>query len=94
MPRKTSAPRARSLACAWYAPGRSLGSLAITLTLSLMLGLGGCAIDPAKDAERVLADVPSAQLSEARALEDGGEPAKAAEAYLKMAETASSPAKE
>lgn len=98
MPRKTSAPRARSLACARLAPGRSLVSLAITLTFSLMLGLmlglGGCAIDPAKDAERVLADVPSAQLSEARALKGGGEPAKAAEAYLTMAETASSPAKE
>jgi hypothetical protein len=56
--------------------------------------LGGCAIDPVRDAERVLAEVPAAALSKARGLEEAGEPAEAAAAYLELAEGAPSPARE
>lgn len=64
------------------------------LGLSLALLLAGCTIDPVKDEQRVLAGVPTAPLGKARGLEQSGEPAKAAEAYLELAEGAASPAKE
>ena len=86
MPRKTSVrPRARA-----FSPRP-----AIALGVALAVALSGCStINPAKDEQRVLATVPSAQLADARALQDSGQPAKAAEAYLQMAEKARSPAKE
>jgi len=94
MPRKTSAPHSHPGRSNLSARNRLFAALTLSLSLALSLGLGGCAIDPAKDAQRVLADVPSSELAKARALEDGGEHAKAAEAYLELAETAASPAKE
>ena len=86
MPRKTSVrPRART-----FSPRP-----AIALGVALAVALSGCStINPAKDEQRVLATVPSAQLADARALQESGQPAKAAEAYLQMAEKAQSPAKE
>ncbi|MCF7984410.1 MAG: penicillin-binding protein activator [Thiohalocapsa sp.] len=62
--------------------------------LLLALLLAGCTIDPVRDEQRVLADVPAAPLGKARGLEQSGEPEKAAEAYLALAEDAVSPAKE
>ena len=64
------------------------------LLLALALAIGGCAIDPVKDAQRVLADIPTAEVSKARALEDAGKHAEAADSFLALAETAASPAKE
>jgi outer membrane PBP1 activator LpoA protein len=77
-------------------PAQSSTALAagLSLALALALALGGCAIDPVKDAQRVLADIPAAELSKARALEDAGKHAEAAEALLALAEPAASPAKE
>ncbi len=90
MPRKTSAahtdPRVRAPSAA--------SRLLVALAVALALALAGCAIDPAKDAARVLADVPASDLSKARALANGGEPAEAAKAYLELAEATPSPAKE
>lgn len=95
MSRKPTAPRAGTDPTTRPAATSSAGVVFAGLVLGLVLGgLAGCAIDPAKDAARVLADVPAAELSQARALQDQGEPAKAAETYLELAETASSPAKE
>ncbi|WP_242477154.1 penicillin-binding protein activator [Halochromatium glycolicum] len=51
-----------------------------------------CAIDPHRDAAQALAQVPAAALADARALEQEGKPAAAAEAYLVLAEQASAPA--
>jgi uncharacterized protein len=56
--------------------------------------LGGCAIDPIRDAERVLSDVPSAELAKARALEQAGKPAEAAAAFLELAEKAAPPGRQ
>ncbi|MGB5833798.1 MAG: penicillin-binding protein activator [Thiohalocapsa sp.] len=94
MPRKTSATRKCPRVCSLSAASHPFVPLPVAMILLVALSLTGCAIDPAKDAERVLADVPNSALAEARALESGGEPAKAAEAYLELAETVSSPAKE
>ena len=102
MPRKSRPPRrsrhhltdGRHSPVVPRSPARPILVLALVLVLGLALAVGGCAIDPARDAERVLADVPAAPLGKARALEQGGEPAKAAEAYLTLAESAPSPAKE
>lgn len=63
----------------------------------LLLGgvlIAGCAIDPTRDAERVLDAVPAGALADARALERDGQPAAAAEAYLKLAESAPAPARQ
>ena len=90
MPRKSSDPRTCPRVSTTSAARHWLAAVAVALAL----GLAGCAIDPTKDAARVLADVPASELTKARALADGGEHAKAAEAYLELAEAAPSPAKE
>ncbi|MCG6943047.1 MAG: penicillin-binding protein activator, partial [Thiohalocapsa sp.] len=64
------------------------------VALACAMALAGCAINPAQDAQRVLADVPQAALAKARGLEQAGESAEAAAAYLQLAEKAASPAKE
>jgi outer membrane PBP1 activator LpoA protein len=56
--------------------------------------IAGCAVDPKRDAERVLETLPSKPLAEAQALARSGQPAAAAEAYLKLAEGASAPARQ
>lgn len=89
MPRTTPARAPRTSLHRRYLFAR----LAALLT-SAALAFSGCTIDPIRDEQRVLASVPATQLSEARALEAGGEPAEAAEAYLKLAETARAPAKQ
>lgn len=85
MPAQTPVVRPLSLR-----PGRLL----VAASLSFSVGFGGCAIDPLQDERRVLADVSAQSLGRARALEDSGEPAKAADAYLELAEGAPSPARE
>jgi outer membrane PBP1 activator LpoA protein len=66
------------------------------LTAAVVIGalLGGCAIDPVRDAQRVLSDIPAAELSKARSLAAAGEPAEAAAAYLELAAKAMPPAKQ
>ena len=90
MPRNSSDPRTCPRARIPSAASRWRVAVAVALALVL----AGCAIDPTKDAARVLADVPAGELSEARALANSGEHAKAAEAYLELAEATPSPAKE
>lgn len=67
----------------------------VGLILALALGpIAGCAVDPKRDAERVLQTLPAEPLAEAQALERSGELAAAAEAYLELAERASAPARQ
>ena len=78
-------------------PGPPLARTSRILTLfsiAFVLLAGGCTIDPVKDAQRALEGVPSAPLAEARVLKEGGDYAKAADLYLKLAEGQTSPAKE
>lgn len=56
--------------------------------------LGACTIDPIKDAQRTLEGVPSDKLAEARALEQAGEHAEAAELYLTLAKAETPPARQ
>ncbi len=70
-------------------PWRWLVMAAVVASLA-----GGCAIDPVRDASRVLSDVPAAELAKARARAQAGDPAAAAAAYLELAEDAPSPARE
>jgi hypothetical protein len=64
------------------------------LLLGTALLASGCAIDPARHAQRLLAEVPAPALAEARALATEGQPAAAAEAYLALAENATVPARQ
>jgi len=66
----------------------------ILALIVLTSSLAGCAIDPLRDAQRVLETVPPSALAEARALEQKGQPAAAAEAYLALAKTATAPARQ
>ncbi|WP_462322994.1 penicillin-binding protein activator, partial [Halochromatium sp.] len=68
----------------------SLLLAAVTVTVLL----SACAIDPVRDAQRVLETVPPAALAEARALEKNGQYRAAAEAYLALAKTAPAPARQ
>jgi len=73
-------------------PPRSLASWGIALGLALTIG--GCAINPAQEGQRLLAPVAPAQLSEARALDAKGDAAGAAKYYLELAEKAKPPTRE
>lgn len=64
------------------------------LPMLLLAVAGGCALDPARDAERALAPVPSKPLGEARALESAGRYGEAAEAYLDLAGGSAAPARQ
>lgn len=66
----------------------------IPTLLLVLLALGGCAIDPARDADRVLAAVPSEPLARAAELTRRGEPDAAAELYLELAAAAFPPARQ
>jgi uncharacterized protein len=89
--RTTSALPVDSSTSARVSPGRTRWLVAGVVVGAL---LGGCAIDPVRDAARVLSDVPTAELSKARALEAAGNPAEAAAAYLELAEQAMPPARQ
>ncbi|TVQ87609.1 MAG: penicillin-binding protein activator [Chromatiaceae bacterium] len=62
--------------------------------LAVLLAASGCAIDPTRDADRVLAAVPGEPLARAAELARRGEPAAAAELYLELAEAAVPPARQ
>lgn len=66
------------------------------LVAAVLLGslAGGCAIDPVRDAQQLLDKVPPNALAEARQLERADQPAAAAEAYLKLAESMSPPVRQ
>ena len=83
LPVTFAAPQAQNGRLRWLIAAMAVGAL-----------LGGCAIDPVRDAARVLSDVPAAELSKARGLEEAGKPAEAAEAYLALAEKAVPPARQ
>jgi uncharacterized protein len=64
------------------------------LALGLVLTLAGCAGNPVQEGQRLLAPVPAAQLSEARALDAKGDAAGAAKYYLDLSEKAKPPTRE
>ena len=95
-PRQTATPRsildASIAGPAWQHSRRLILAGGILILVANLLA--GCAVDPKRDAARVLGTLPEKPLAEAQALERGGQPAAAAEAYLKLAETASAPARQ
>ncbi len=65
--------------------------------LLLIIGaslIAGCAIDPVKDAERLLETLPPNALAEARKLEREDQPGAAADVYLELAKTTAPPARQ
>ncbi len=56
--------------------------------------MASCAIDSARDTERLLDTLPPNALAEARRLEREGQPNAAADAYLALAETTPAPARQ
>ncbi|MEA3640452.1 MAG: penicillin-binding protein activator [Lamprobacter sp.] len=67
----------------------------IALGLIIIIGfIASCAIDPVKDAERLLDTLPPNALAEARRLERDHQPVAAADAYLALAETTPPPARQ
>lgn len=68
-----------------------LATLAFIISASL---LAGCAMDPVKDADRLLESLPPNALAEARKLERDDQPSAAADAYLALAKTTAPPARQ
>jgi len=64
------------------------------LPLMIALLVGGCTIDPIRDAERTLAEVAPERLAEPRGVAEAGAYAEAAELYLELAEAQTAPARQ
>ncbi|WP_200237084.1 penicillin-binding protein activator [Lamprobacter modestohalophilus] len=74
-----------------------ISSTARFAVLALIIGaslIAGCAIDPVKDANRLLDSLPPNALAEARKLERDDQPGAAADAYLALAKTTAPPARQ
>jgi len=94
-PRQTAIPRLISDSRSpGHAPQTGRLILAAGLLILVASLISSCAVDPRRDAARVLETLPAKPLTDAQALERGGQPAAAAEAYLALAETASAPARQ
>lgn len=94
---QTSPPMRRSSRSSFHAKAKRGRPLVRRTALVLIIGaslIAGCAIDPVKDAERLLDTLPPNALAEARRLERNDQPGAAADAYLALAETASAPARQ
>jgi outer membrane PBP1 activator LpoA protein len=83
-----------NLAANWLPVCSRLAVLALSLTLSLLLFLSGCATAPREDTRELLTTVPATALAEADALAAAGDARAAADAYLQLASQSQSPARQ